>query len=180
MNYVKIYRRPKSSLDNQIIGTVNAKLLEIIQWVLRPGTPQPDFTVDRYEIHGSYYGSSSDVDFVLTMGTLISTEELGPPPGSPAAEFDTPGKRAKIMNIIVDGITKACQSSFVNPGSTVVNWYPPFDIGNDFVIDADPFAPALEVGAPGEEFTEESGLMPGEEYPPIEGPFEGPGGPEFG
>lgn len=179
MNYVKIYRRPKGSLDNQIIGIVNAKLLEVIQWVLRPGTPQPNFTVDRYEIHGSYYGSSSDVDFVLTMGTLISTEEGGPPPGSPAAEFDTPEKRAKIMNIVVNGITQACRASFTTPGSTVVNYYPPFDVGNDFVIDSNPFAPALIVEDPGEEFEEKGGLLEDPHGEGLgEGPFEGPGGPE--
>lgn len=174
MNYVKIYRQPKNSVTNQIIGIVNAKLLESIQWVLRPGAvgePVPD----RYELHGSYYGSSADVDFVLTMNTLISTQEGGPSPGSPAAEFDTEGKRAKIMNIIVNGITKACQATYTSPGSTVISYYPPFDVGVDFVIESNPFAPADELLPPGEEYLEKEGLFPVEVEPIGEGPFGGPG-----
>mgnify|MGYP003112009034 FL=1 len=183
MNYVKIYRRPKSSLDNQIIGVVNAKLLESLTWVLRPGSPPPDFIIARYEIHGAYYGSTADVDFVLTMGTLMSAMEGGPPTGSPADEFDTEAKRAKIMNIIVNGITQACRLSFTTPGTTVTEYYPPFDIGVDFVIESDPFAPAEEVLPPGEEFLDPGGMLePAEPGGPGmgEGPFGGPGGPEFG
>ena len=82
---------------------------------------------------------------------------------------------------MVDGITKACQSTFTNPGSTVVNYYPPFDVGSNFVIETNPFSPAEEVLPPGEEYLEKGGMIeepPGMEIP--EGPFEGPGGPHMG
>jgi hypothetical protein len=174
MNYVKIYNLPKSSQNKAVIGIINAKLIENISWYLRPATTEAGG--NEYQIHGMYYGSTADVDFSLNIPALSipSPED----PSAPSAVFDTDAKRAKIMNIMVDGITKACQSTFTTPGTTVVNWYAPFSIGTDFVIESNPFQPAAEVNPPGEEFTEKGGeLEKGMGEP--EGPFEGPGGPEF-
>ena len=119
-----------------------------------------------------YYGSTADVDFSLNIPALTTVSA-----GGPSETFDTEGKKAKIMNIMVDGITRACQSTFTNPGSTVVNWYPPFDIGSNFVIESNPFQPAEQVAGPGEEFLEKGGAIHMLEPAEPEGPFEGPGGP---
>lgn len=176
MNYVKIYNLPKSSQASAIIGVINAKLLENISWYLRPAITEAGD--NEYQIHGMYYGSTADVDFSLNIPALSSPspEDLS----APSSVFNTDAKRAKIMNIMVDGITKACQATYVTPGSTVLSWYPPFDIGTDFVIESNPFQPAAEVNPPGEEFTEKGGELEKGMEGELEGPFEGPGGPEFG
>tara|TARA_R110002020_G_scaffold238924_8_gene451503 strand:- start:1420 stop:1947 length:528 start_codon:yes stop_codon:yes gene_type:complete len=174
MNYVKIYNLPQSSQSKAVIGIVNAKLLENISWYLRTATTEAGG--NEYQIHGMYYGSTADVDFSLNIPALTSPSPEDP--SAPSSIFDTDAKKAKIMNIMVDGISKACQATYVTPGSTVLNWYPPFAIGNDFVIESNPFQPAAEVNPPGEEFTEPGGeLEKGGGH--FEGPFEGPGGPEF-
>jgi hypothetical protein len=170
MNYVKIYQYTKKNQSNNIIGVVNAKLVENINWYIRPAEAEAGST--EYQIHGMYYGSTADVDFSLNIPALTTVSA-----GGPSETFDTEGKKAKIMNIMVDGITKACQSTFTSPGSTIVNWYPPFDIGSDFVIESNPFQPAQQVGGPGEEFLDPGGVMEGAPEAIPEGPFEGAGGP---
>ena len=170
MNYVKIYQYTKNSQSNNIIGVVNAKLVENINWYIRPAEVEAGGT--EYQIHGMYYGSTADVDFSLNIPALTTVSA-----GGPSETSDTEGKKAKIMNIMVNGITKACQSTFTNPGSTVVNWYPPFDIGSDFVIESNPFQPASQIEGPGEEYLEKGGLMEEPQNGMPEGPYEGPGGP---
>ena len=169
MRYVKIYRNTKRSSDRYVIGVINAELLENINWYIRPD----ESGNGEYQIHGMYYGSTADVDFSLNIAPLTSLA-----PGSPSEVYSTEGQRNKIMNIMVDGITKACQKTY-NTATPVVDWYPPFNVGNSFVLESNPFNPMEEYNPPGEEYLGEKGLI--EEPPGIpEGPFEGPGGPHMG
>tara|TARA_R100001198_G_C5079057_1_gene121480 strand:+ start:24 stop:560 length:537 start_codon:yes stop_codon:yes gene_type:complete len=171
MNYVKIYQFPQNTPANNIIGVVNAKLLENINWYIRPSSPGAGD--QEYQIHGMYYGSSADVDFSLNIANLTSPVPVGSV-NFPSQIYDTDAKRARIMNIIVDKITKLCQDTFVK--DPVQNYYPPFNIGTNFVIESNPFAPAEQILPPGEEFGPGGPLEPGME--PIEPPFPGePGAP---
>lgn len=154
MNYVKIYNNTQSFPEQFIIGIINAKLVESIEWYRRPASTEAG--EQEYQIHGSYYGSSADVDFSLNLPMIMTT-------------YDTDEERAKIMNIICDGMTKACQSTYTSPGQTVVNYYPPLNIGNDFVIETNPFQPAQQIGEASEGF--EKGMI--EEGPEGIGDFEG-------
>lgn len=170
MNYVKIYQFPQNTPANNIIGVVNAKLLENINWYIRPSSAGSGD--QEYQIHGMYYGSSADVDFSLNISALTSPVPVGSE-NFPSQIYDTSDKRAKIMNIIVDKITKLCQATFVK--GPVQSYYPPFNVGTDFSIESNPFEPQLEILPPGEEFGPGGMLEPGF---PIEEPFPGePGGP---
>ena len=69
MNYVKIYQFPQNTPANNIIGVVNAKLLENINWYIRPSSAGSGD--QEYQIHGMYYGSSADVDFSLNILIIL-------------------------------------------------------------------------------------------------------------
>ena len=159
MNYVKIYNNTRNFPEQFIIGIINAKLIESIEWYRRPASTEAG--EQEYQIHGSYYGSSADIDFSLNLPMIMTT-------------YATDEERARVMNIICDGMTKACQSTYTSPGQTVVNYYPPLNIGNDFVIETNPFQPAQEIGDPSEGF--EKGMLEGAPFPGEEfegGPLEG-------
>lgn len=151
MNYVKIYNNTKKSPEKFLIGIINAKLVESIEWYRRPASTEAGG--QEYQIHGSYYGSSADVDFSLNLPMIMNS-----------FIYDTDEKRARVMNIICDGMTKACQATFTTPGQTVIDYYPPLDIGNDFVIETNPFQPQQQIGEPSEGF--EKGMI--EEGPGFE------------
>lgn len=173
MNYVKIYQFPQNTPTNNLIGVVNAKLLENINWYIRPASAGGGS--EEYQVHGMYYGSNADIDFSLNISPLTLPPGVGTEVQNfPSQIYDTDSKRAKIMNIIVDKITKLCQDTFVK--DPVQDYYPPFDVGTNFVIESNPFAPAEEILPPGEEFLEEGGMLePGLEP---EEPFPGePGAP---
>lgn len=167
MNYVKIYNTTRKAPEKFIIGIINAKLIESIDWYRRPASTEAG--EQEYQIHGSYYGSSADIDFSLNLPMIMSS-------------YNTDEERAKIMNIICDGMTKACMSTYTTPGQTVVDYYPPINIGTDFVIETNPFQAAQQVGElpPGFDLGMLEGAPPGDPFGPG-GPGDLEGlGPEFG
>ena len=88
MNYVKIYNNTRNFPEQFIIGIINAKLIESIEWYRRPASTEAG--EQEYQIHGSYYGSSADIDFSLNLPMIMTT-------------YATDEERARVMNIICDG-----------------------------------------------------------------------------
>lgn len=160
MKYVKLYKSPKGTPNNIIAGVFCVDHLENIEWNIQdagpvePGTQQAYF----YQITGSYYGSSLDKDFELSISTLTE--------GDNVTLYPEEADRTKVMNFLVDSIVRACQSTYTTPGTSVVSCYPPFDVGASLVIDVNPFAPTEVMEEPGPGFGNE-GMVPVQECPPF-------------
>ena len=158
MRYVKLYKAPKGTPDNSIAGVFCADRLENIEWYKRDWTATEPTDDYYYQIAGSYYGSSLDKDFELSLTNLFDPSMLALYPDDEA--------RTRVMNFFVNSIVQGCQKTLTNPGATVVSVYPPWNINVSLIIDRDPFAAPAEKESVGDGFEKEGeAIMPGMEIP---------------
>ena len=98
---------------NYCIGVINISKLESIQYH-KDG--------DTYHITISYIGSSQDSDGTLTINASAGNALRN--------HYSNDAAMENAIQKLVSGITKAMQQSYVSGKSNVVEYYPPFDLGD--------------------------------------------------
>ena len=133
---------PGAPTNQVIIGVINSSKLENISWSrgeeveIGPGQLSANYTLNI-----TYLGSSAQSDGALIIQNLGSNIQFGFE--DPVAnKFPTKKLQVQQMNHIVGGICKAIMQTYESNGNSVVNYYPPFDLGNiSLTSTVDPYGP---------------------------------------
>ena len=118
-----------SIIRQEIIGVINATMLEGISWSRGPeeevGPGQVGVT---YDLVITYLNSSQVSDGHLQIRNFNPYDAYGFI-NVLNQKFHSKELQSKMMNEIVSGISKAIMKTYESNSQTVVHYYPPFDLG---------------------------------------------------
>ena len=113
----------------EIIGVINASMLEGIQWTRREEQESgPGQVGVTYDLAITYLNSSQVSDGHLQITNFNPYDAYGFV-NAINAKFPTTELQSKMMNNVVSGISKAIMKTYESNSQTVVHYYPPFDLG---------------------------------------------------